>query len=404
MNTLINSLFGWKYFLLIVLSIFIANSIAIPFYLLDLTVVLTVLALVHFLKFPMALKSIFFNLLFLIGLIAYFLICKDSYEIKLPFYETVNGFKRKLITWTTYQDIDVNTKGLFLNLIIADRSMMSKALLADFRSIGGAHLIALSGMHLGIVYFFLEFLTKWLNLNQWLKGCILLILLFMYAVLAGMQIPILRAFLMISIMILVKMVGKKRNSIDQFFLLLGSMLILFPKIYENWGFQFSFAGVMGILFGMKYLAPMCKINNKWLNFGCQFILVSCFAQLTIFPLIWFNIGEFPVYFLLTNILLSPLVFLLVITGLCVLGLKTFGLEQIGFQVLELETKLLLIIVDWIKSLPYYNVSLNSIQLDVVVLWYLGVFQLLKLVLMKSVKHLFIFTCILFYILKKSFIL
>lgn len=214
-----------------------------------------------------------------------------------------------------------NSKAIIIALTVGNKEYISDELRASFANSGAIHVLAVSGLHVGIIYLILNFLLTFLDRNKKLKvlkTILVIVFIWGYALLTGFSPSVTRAALMFSLF----NIGSALNRDISFFNIMAGaaliMLVINPLNIFEVGFQLSFLAVGGIV----YFQP---IFYKWLSFDHWFLdnvyklfTVSLAAQITTFPLTLYYFHQFPVYFWLTNILIIPLVSVLV--GLVVLFL------------------------------------------------------------------------------------
>lgn len=215
-------------------------------------------------------------------------------------------------------------------LILGAKSDLDKQLIQDYTQSGIVHILAVSGLHVGLLYIAFLFLLKPFKriLPSLLYVFIVLSFLWFYAVLTGLSPSVLRATAMCSF-IVVSSVYKLR--ITNFNLLASVaffMLLYDAAVWKQLGFQLSYVAVWSI-FAFK---PILDIGNNYRNWFTRNIIkassLSLVAQAATAPLCLFYFGTFPVYFLVANLIAVPLS-----TALTYLGVSAMllgGVPYIGF--------------------------------------------------------------------------
>lgn len=185
---------------------------------------------------------------------------------------------------------------------------------------GSMHVLAVSGMHVGLLCFLLWILLQPLKaLNKlWLRLAILLTVVWFYALLTGMSPSVLRASLMFSLYATGETIKRKPDSVN---IVAASALILLliePMQILDVGFQLSYLAVLGIIFFYKPLRNLLPIKHKVPRLLWEGTCISIAAQLATLPLVLFYFHQIPLYALLANagmLLLAPAV---MISGLLLL--------------------------------------------------------------------------------------
>jgi len=221
-------------------------------------------------------------------------------------------------------------------------------------------------MHLGILFMILTFL---LPTRRWPKISVLteLLAIWAFVFLIGFQPSLVRAALMLTIYSIAKMLSRNTKSMDVLVFTAALLLVISPQWLFDVGFQMSFAAVTGILmlYGpiFRFLTYREKDDTRqpsvWvvcrrvlLDGIVGLVLISFTAQLGVAPLVACYFGNFPTYFLLTNFIVTPAAFLIIILAIGLLvGLPL--LTPLTVVVQGMHTSLL-----WIKNLPYSNLEVR----------------------------------------------
>ena len=200
-------------------------------------------------------------------------------------------------------------------LAIGDRSGLSRELRAAWRDSGAMHLLALSGLHVGLLYALLHRLLSLLGGSRpaRLRSIVVLGLLWTYALITGLSASIARAVLMITFYEISAFVTGGRDGLSA---LAGSafLLVLFdPESPRDIGFQLSYTAVLSILLLHPRLKRLLHTRSRLLTRVWELLSVSLCCQATCGLLAWFYFGNFPAYFLLTTLLAIPLTTLVMYT-------------------------------------------------------------------------------------------
>jgi len=211
-------------------------------------------------------------------------------------------------------------------LLLGYTGEIGQDLKRGFAASGAMHILSVSGMHVGIIYLFLDTILAFLNRREHgpkIKGFLLILMIWTYSLITGLSPPVFRAALMISLVILGRTMYRKPDSMN---VLAGSMFIILlydPALLFNIGFQFSYLAVIGILLLYKPVFNLLPFSGWIVTRVWGLIAVSIVAQLTTFPLTLYAFHQFPNYFILTNILVLPLASLVIYSGIGVLALSPF---------------------------------------------------------------------------------
>src|SRR6187399_339317 len=209
--------------------------------------------------------------------------------------------------------------GLAEALLIGYKDDLDKTLVQSYSNTGVVHVIAISGLHLGLIYWLLILLFKLLQkrqLNQiaigWLRPIFILTGLWLFSLLAGAQPSILRSAVMFTCIVLGDSFSRKSSIYNT--LALSALLLLCINPYWLWdvGFQLSYAAVLSIVIFMQPIYNLFYTKNKILDLILKLNAVTIAAQILTVPLSIYHFHQFPNYFLLTNFLAVPLSSLIVL--------------------------------------------------------------------------------------------
>lgn len=257
---------------------------------------------------------------------------------------------------------------------------------------GSMHILCVSGMHVGVIFMvfsnmlgFLDKRKRWQNL---LKQSLLLLLIWFYALLAGLAPSILRSTIMLSFVILGDML--KRNGILLNSLAASAFLLLCidPSNLFNVGFLLSYCAVIGIVTLQKPIYNLLYIKPKFLDKLWEMTAVTLAAQIATAPFSIYYFHQFPTYFWLSNLFMGP-ISTVVITGGMVM-LLIFFIPYINIGVAFCVNWLIYamnFIVSWIENLPLSIVKglyINNVEFACLLIALL----LLMLVIEHKKKRLF----------------
>ncbi|WP_461639543.1 ComEC/Rec2 family competence protein [Labilibaculum euxinus] len=263
---------------------------------------------------------------------------------------------------------------------------------------GAMHVLAVSGLHVGIIYMIMNYLIRFLARFKYgchLQGILLLLTLWTYALLTGMSPSVMRSATMFSFIVIGKALkrdGSIYNSlaISAFFLLLIDPFLLFTV-----GFQFSYLAVVSIVFFQPQFDKLLYIGNPILKKLWQLTTVSLAAQIGTFPLAVYYFHQFPSYFLLSGYVVITMAGILIYLSALLLILSPIGIlsEGLGWILRNLVEGMNFLIVK-IQALPgsvIRELSLSQYQL---LFTYFLLFSLIALLSFKRKKAVYAFVVIL----------
>lgn len=212
-------------------------------------------------------------------------------------------------------------QGIAIALVLGVTDGLDDEILHAYSATGAMHVLAVSGLHVGIIYaillFFLRPIAKRKG-GQWTIVVISLTVLWGYAFITGLSPSVLRAVTMFSFVALAKPFHWSSNIYNTLSLSAFCLLLYEPYLIMSVGFQLSYLAVLGIVYLQRPLyqlweAPHWLLDNIW-----QITTVSIAAQLATVSLGLLYFHQFPVYFIFSNLLVIPLSFVVLVLGLAVL--------------------------------------------------------------------------------------
>jgi competence protein ComEC len=248
-------------------------------------------------------------------------------------------------------------------LLLGYKDEIDKDLLGAYSSAGAMHVLAVSGLHVGIIYLMLSRALNFLKDRNWQKFTKLIVLmacLWVYALVTGLSASVVRAATMFSFVAVGQILNRNTSIYNTIIVSAFFLLLIKPTYLFEVGFQLSYAAVFGIV----WLQPKLEksINpppTKILRGLWAIITVSVAAQLATFPLGLYYFHQFPVLFLLSNVLVIPLVTAILYYGVALLLISATG--WISFLALEHSSP-----AEWLYGLlqQLYNGSTELSTLNI----------------------------------------
>lgn len=201
-------------------------------------------------------------------------------------------------------------------MTLGDKSLIDKDLKNDYSRSGASHVLALSGLHLGTIYFVFSFMTaRWRRrYHHWSRPVsegLILITMWSYVVLVGMSPSVVRAAIMMTVYSLLSLQNRNRSSLNALAFTAIIMLVADPMILFNISFQLSFVAVAFILLYQGRIYSLIPSSTHPIVKWCwRFLSVSLAAQLGVAPLTAYYFHQIPSYFLLSSLVVmvfTPLI-------------------------------------------------------------------------------------------------
>ncbi|MBX2971248.1 MAG: ComEC family competence protein [Cyclobacteriaceae bacterium] len=286
-------------------------------------------------------------------------------------------------------------------LILGVKDGLDNELVQAYASSGAMHVLAVSGLHVGIIYLilmlFLKPFKKW-RYGKWVLAVISIVVLWSYAFVTGLSPSVLRAVTMFSVIALSRPLNYSTNIYNTLAVAAFILLLYEPYLIMSVGFQLSFLAVIGIVYIQPKLAQLWEPNNWLLDKVWQVTCVSFAAQLATFSLGLLYFHQFPVYFLVSNLFVISGAFISLLTGVVLLVVSP--VEVLAAWVGQLLEGILWLLNYLVFTVEQWPVSLiNNIYITTTQSWLivgLVVFMLLLFQYRKFVYTLGISICALLF--------
>lgn len=227
-----------------------------------------------------------------------------------------NAFAKKLnelrlwIVQTLQKYIDGDEESAVAEaLLIGYKNDLDKELVQAYSNVGVVHIIAISGLHIGMIYAALLFifsLFKNFKGKKIIQPVVILVVLWAFTFLAGMVPSILRSAVMFTFIIAGTSFGRRTNIYNTLAASAFCMLAYNPSFLWDAGFQLSYAAVLSIVLYYQHLYTFFYIKNKLLRFLWSLVAMTLVAQIFTTPIAMYHFHQFPNLFLFANIIIVPL--------------------------------------------------------------------------------------------------
>ncbi len=238
-------------------------------------------------------------------------------------------------------------------LILGSKTELSEEVKNAYSSTGAIHVLAVSGLHVGMVAMILQFFLTKIQLYQpwwkWLRLILQLTFIWLFVLFTGASASVMRAGLMFSLLLLGKQLNESANIYNTIAASAFCLLVFNPYLLVNVGFQLSYLAVLGIVFFHPILFHLWTFNHRPLHYAWNLTCVSLAAQLSTLPLSLYYFHQFPTYFWLSGLVVVPAAMLILSLGILLLVLH--AVPFVG--------SLLGLVLDWI--IGFVNGSIYSIQ-------------------------------------------
>ncbi len=284
-----------------------------------------------------------------------------------------SGLRQQFLEWRSvllekYHEWGVGDEayGVVAAMTLGDKKAIDKDTKETYRVAGASHILALSGLHLMIIYSVITLLVGWMRFRL-LSQVIIVLAIWAFALLTGLSPSVTRSAAMITVYALLSLGYRERMSVNTLAFVAIIMLIISPSMLYDVGFQLSFMAVLSIVLWHPLLNGLIPLHvqqrHHWLSNLWGLITVSTAAQIGTAPLVAYYFGRLPVWFLLSNFIVIPLatVVLYLTLALVVFNWWTWAATLVA-KVLTAVVVTMERGLAWVGALPYS--SIDGIQLSV----------------------------------------
>jgi len=277
-------------------------------------------------------------------------------------------------------------------LTLGSKDALHPELRQNYSTSGGMHILAVSGLHVGVIYFILSFLLRFMDSSprlRYLKAFLLLSSLWAYAFITGLPPSVIRATTMFSFVAIGQSLDRKSQIYNTIAASAFLMLLYNPNFIFDVGFQLSYSAVISIVYFQPKIKRWFAIENRLLRWAWELTAVSLAAQIGTAALSFFYFHQFPNYFLITNFVAIPFASLIIYVAVALFATSTVALlaSPIAFILLWL-LKILNYLIEAIHNFPF-SLSIASISLPQVILIFCIVILLTTYIETKKIKFLFV---------------
>ncbi len=283
--------------------------------------------------------------------------------------------RAKVLAFYHSFQLDPDALAFISAITLGYKAYLSDDLQEAFRASGTAHVLAVSGLHVGIIYAVINFLFSFLGRRGRpfvVRQLLVILTLWAYALIAGMSAPITRAAFMLTIYC----AGRiwKRSGFTYNTLAAAAFIILLfnPSSLFNVSFLMSFMAVFAILFFQPKLRLLYTPRNRVTKFFWDLSTISLSAQIGLFPLVLYFFGSFPTYFFIANLLVVPLISLVIYSTVPLITVSLFSflhspllswLETLFRWILKTLINIVLGVVQFTETLPFAQVTDQHLSLS-----------------------------------------
>ena len=238
-----------------------------------------------------------------------------------------NKLRRFLISKLKQNNLTPNELAIVQALVLGEKRDISKILYDNYAAAGAIHILAVSGLHIGIIYMILLYILgpiKNILKSEKYLNILIVLMLWGFAFLTGLSPSVIRAVTMFSFFAFAKIINRDTNAINTLFLSYFTLLIINPNWLFHVGFQLSYLAVLFILWLVPVWNKIYYPKHMILKKFWGIITVTLAAQIGIIPLSLFYFHQFPGLFILTNLIILPIIGLILCLGMLLILLSSIN--------------------------------------------------------------------------------
>ena len=261
-------------------------------------------------------------------------------------------------------NMSADTAGILSGILFGEKDLISEDIYEDFQKNGIAHILAVSGIHVGIIFGFLSILIR--IKNKAIKDALIILILAAYIVMANFSPSVVRAVLMIVIYTVSKHLHRKYDLLSSLFLVGFIFMLLNPYTLFNVGFQLSFTVVLVISLIDKY------VKNNYDSKALRAVVMLFAAQIGGIPITIYYFNYIAIWAFLINIPIIFLAGIVIPLGFTLMIIFNFfnGISRVLFKAEEMLLNIIIKTVDFVSNNTIESLKIVSISLVAVLVIYL----------------------------------
>ena len=272
--------------------------------------------------------------------------------------------------------------GMLAALTLGYKDALTPELRESFSTTGAMHVLAVSGLHVGIIYMVIGWLLGFLDKNkrtQRLKPIFIILFLWFYAFITGLSPSVMRATVMFTFMALAGVIGRKSQTFNTIFLSAFLLILYQPAFLFDVGFQLSYSAVIAIVYFQPKIVGLLVVKNRFLRWAWELTAVSLAAQIGTAPFSLFYFHQFPNYFLLSNFVVIPAASIILYLAIALFVVSWIPYLNIAVAfLLNWVLRIMYMAISGIEHLPH-ALSITWISPTELLLFYLTILTLVFLV-------------------------
>ena len=309
-------------------------------------------------------------------------------------HQTVFGIANKIREHINFKLIKYSFKpdelAIINAILLGQRQNISEDVYTNYRNAGAIHILAISGLHIGIILIMLTSLFKpleRLRYGIYIKTVLIVLILWSFAIIAGLSASVTRAVSMFSIVAIGMHLKRPTNIYNTLAVSIFALLLFKPLFLFDVGFQLSYLAVFGIVSINPTLDNLWKPKYWLFKKLWQTLTVTLSAQIGILPISLFYFHQFPGLFFLTNLLIIPFLGIILGFGIIIILLAVLNILPLALaNLFGLLINYMNHFVGWVAEQEAFLIKDISFNLLYVVIFYLLIFSCFRFIINRNYKR------------------
>lgn len=310
-------------------------------------------------------------------------------------FQYASKYRVQLLDKLSENGVKGSEFGISAALLLGDNSKLEADIRDAYARAGAMHILCVSGLHVGVVFLVLTTVFGFLKrfrAGRFILPFILILSIWFYALITGLAPPVLRASCMLSFIIVGRGLRRQTNVYNTLATAAFLMLLMEPYILFSAGFQLSFSAVLGIVALHKPIYKLLYFRYRIPDRIWAITAMSLAAQLGTLPLVLSYFHQFPVYGLLTNLIVIPLSSFIIYCGAIIFLFPSGSITMLVAQILKFLIRIMDKGVAVIESLPYAVIPDISLDERKAILLYLIIIGFCGFLILKRRPMLILGLC------------
>nr|WP_321231986.1 ComEC/Rec2 family competence protein [uncultured Psychroserpens sp.] len=279
-------------------------------------------------------------------------------------------------------------------ILLGQRQDMGKATYNNYVNAGAIHILAVSGLHVGIILLLLNILLKpieQVKYGKFAKVCLIIFLLWSFAIIAGLSASVTRAVTMFSIVAIAMNLKRPTNIYNTLAFSVFIVLLFKPMFLFDVGFQMSYLAVIAIVSIQPLLYKLWKPKWKVIDYFWQIFTVTIAAQFGVVPISLYYFHQFPGLFFLSNLAIIPFLGLILGFGILVVILALINaLPEYLANLYGTIINLMNSVINWVAQQDFFLLQYISFDMEHVLACYIIIITSILFWKKKNFKSLIVF--------------